>query len=312
MNKDFKISVVLPASNEEKNIPLMLERLIPVLQEYPDYEVIFVNDGSKDNTLNVLREMHQKDSKVNYISFSRNFGHQNALRAGYAHATGDCIVCLDADLQQPPEMIRDMVQKWQEGFEVVYTIREESENASFFKKLTSNFFYSLINSLSNTHIEKGAADFRLIDRKVLDALNQYGEYHIFYRGLIASMGFKQTSLSYVAAPRKFGKTNYSFKKMFNLALNGITGFSTLPLHLSTIFGLVVAGLSFVYALYAVVIQIFGGYTVPGWSSILFGIFFLGGIQLIMIGVLGEYIGKLFFEVKNRPSFIISESTVKHD
>lgn len=308
MKKDFKVSVVLPASNEEQNVSLMLERLIPIVKKYPDYEVIFVNDGSKDNTLRELQKAHKQNPRVNYISFSRNFGHQNALRAGYAKASGDCIICMDADLQQPPELIPDMVEKWQEGFEVVYTLRQETEGESAFKKITSDFFYFLINKLSNISIDRGAADFRLIDKKVLDALNQYDEQFIFYRGLVASMGFKQTALGYAAAPRLHGKTNYSLKKMFNFAINGITGFSTLPLHLSTLLGLLVATLSFLYALYAVVVRIFGGYTVPGWSSILFGIFFLGGIQLIMIGVLGEYIGKLFFEVKKRPNYIISESS----
>lgn len=303
-----RISVILPCSNEEKNVPLIASRLETVLKNY-DYEILFVNDGSRDNTLAEIKKLAKKNKRIKYISFARNFMHQNALRAGLKYATGDAVICMDADLQQPPELLPDMIKHWKEGYDIVYTLRRSSGKESFFKNFTSKFFYFLINKISNIGIEDGAADFRLMDRVVVDALNEYDEVYIFYRGIISSMGFKKIAIPYTVAPRLHGKSQYTFKKMFNFSLAGITGFSTFPLHLSTLFGFLISALSFIYALYAILVRIFVGGTVPGWSSLLFGIFFLGGIQLLMIGILGEYIGKIFFEVKKRPNYIIKEKNI---
>lgn len=305
----FKVSVVLPCANEEKNVSLIASRLMPILERYDDYEILFVDDGSRDNTLGEIKKLSKDNAHIKYISFSRNFMHQNALRAGLKYASGDCVICMDADLQQPPELLPKMIELWNDGYDIVYTIRSSTGQESFFKKFTSQFFYWLINSISNIGLENGAADFRLMDRIVVDALNEYGETFIFYRGLIASMGFKKTSLPYEVAPRIHGKSQYSIKKMLLLSLSGITGFSSFPLHLATIFGFLISGLSFLYAIYALVVRVFVTSTVPGWSSLLFGIFFLGGIQLLMIGILGEYIGKIFFEVKKRPNYIIKEKNI---
>jgi glycosyltransferase involved in cell wall biosynthesis len=306
----FKVSVILPCSNEEKNVPLIAERLIPILEKYNDYEILFVNDGSRDNTLEEIKKLAQQNTHIKYISFSRNFMHQNALRAGLKHATGDAVICMDADLQQPPDLIPEMVRLWnEEKYDIVYTLRRSTGKESFFKRFTANFFYWLINRVSNIGLENGAADFRLMDRVAVDALNEYGEAYIFYRGIVSSMGFKKIALPYEVAPRIHGKSQYTLKKMINLSLSGITGFSTFPLQLSTFFGILISGLSFLYAAYAVVIRLISGDTVPGWSSLLFGIFFLGGIQLLMIGILGEYVGKIFFEIKKRPNYIIKETNI---
>jgi polyisoprenyl-phosphate glycosyltransferase len=305
----FKLSVVIPSYNEEKNVQVLAEKLKFILQRYPDYELIYVDDGSKDQTLEQLKELHKADPRVKYISFSRNFGHQNALRAGLDHANGDCVICLDADMQHPPELIPQLIAKWQEGYEIVYTIRQDTKETSIFKRLTAGFFYALINKLGNINIKPGAADYRLMDKKVVETLRQYTEKFIFYRGIIATIGFKQIALEYVPQKRLHGKSKYNLKKMIGLALDGITAFSTVPLRFASTFGMMISFFAFAYTVYALGVQVFGGFTVPGWSSLTVGVFFLGGIQLIMIGILGEYIGKLFFEVKKRPNYIISQSSL---
>ncbi len=306
----FKLSIILPSCNEEENVLIMADKLQFILQRYPDYELIFVDDGSKDKTLEQLKQLHEKDPRMQYISFSRNFGHQNALRAGLDLASGDCVICIDADMQHPPELIPQLIAKWQEGYDIVYTIRQESKDESFFKRFTSKFFYFLINKLGGINIKAGAADYRLMDKQVVETLRQYTEKFIFYRGIIATIGFNQTFIEYMPQKRLHGKSKYNVKKMFMFALDGITAFSAVPLRFAAVFGIIVSGFSFLYAAYAIVARVLGVYTVPGWSSLLFGIFFLGGIQLVMIGILGEYIGKLFFEVKRRPNYIIKQSTIK--
>lgn len=306
---NFKLSVILPAHNEEKNVLLIAEKLHSILQSYPNYELIFVDDGSHDATLEQLKELHQQDHRVQYISFSNNFGHMNALRAGLDHASGDAVVCLDADMQHPPELIPELISKWQEGYDIVYTVRKETQDERFFKKLTSRLFYSLINKLSNLDIKPGAADFRLMDKNVVQALRQFKETCVFYRGLIANIGFKQTFIPYIPQQRLHGETKYNLKKMVAFALDGITAFSVVPLRFASLAGVFVSFFSFAYAVYAILVRILGIHTVPGWSSLLCGIFFLGGIQLIMIGILGEYIGKLFLEVKRRPNYIIKQTSL---
>ncbi len=309
MNSNFKLSVVLPCYNEEGNIISIHSELSKTLHNIPTYEIIFVNDGSSDNTLKNIKSLSEKDQRIKYISFSRNFGHQNALKAGMDKATGDCVISMDSDMQHPPHLIHEMINKWQEGFEVVYTIRKESQNLAFIKKLTSKLFYRLLNSLTYINISDGAADFRLLDRKVINELKNYHENYLFLRGLIAWIGFKQVSIEYTEESRLSGDTKYTFRKMLNFALAGITSFSIKPLRLSIAFGVIIAGFAFIYAIFAIYQVLFTNKTVPGWSSILVSVLFLGGIQLIMIGILGEYLGKLFLENKRRPNYIISESNI---
>lgn len=305
---DFKISVLIPAYNEEENIKAIVNHLVPVLQQYPDYEVIFINDGSKDNTLNELKELHRTNKKVQYLSFSRNFGHQLALKAGIDHATGDCVISMDADLQHPVELIPNMIEKWREGFDIVYTVRADDPSLSLFKRATAKLFYKLINMISDIKIERGAADFRLLDKRVIQVLKEIHEPYLFLRGIIPWVGFSQFALQYMPNARYSGKSKYSFRKMVLLAFNGITSFSTKPLHVSTLLGFFISIVSFVYGFYAIIVNLFTDKAVSGWASVITSVLFIGGIQLLMLGIIGEYLGKLFIESKRRPPYIIKEKS----
>ncbi|MHC1778216.1 MAG: glycosyltransferase family 2 protein [Lentimicrobium sp.] len=300
----FSVSAVLPCFNEQDNIRDIYGSLTEVLKPYETYELLFVDDGSTDATLETIRSIAEVDPKVRFISLSRNFGHQHALKAGLDHATGDCVISLDADMQHPPVLIPAMIEQWQQGFEVVNTIRGEQKSLSISKKLTSGLFYNLVNKLSSVEIKPGVADFRLLDRKVVDALKQFNENYIFLRGLIPWMGFKQTSVHFEPSERLSGQTKYSFIRMLRLALDGITSFSSRPLYLSIAIGSVIAGLAFLYGIYAVYVHLFTEDALPGWTSITASVLFIGGIQLIMLGIIGIYLGKLFIENKKRPNYLI--------
>lgn len=302
----FTISIVIPCYNEQDNITPLYKGLTDVMKPYPEYELLFVDDGSKDDTLEVIRTLASTDPRVHYLSLSRNFGHQHALKAGLDHASGDGVISLDADMQHPPDLIPELIKKWQEGFEVVNTIRGEQKSLSKSKKITSGLFYHLVNKLSSVEIKPGVADFRLLDRKVVDALKLFNENYLFLRGLIPWLGFRQTSVSYEPAERLAGQTKYSFIRMLRFALDGITSFSNRPLYLSIGLGSVIAGLAFVYGLYALYVHLFTDTALPGWTSITASVLFIGGIQLIMLGIIGIYLGKLFIENKKRPNYIISQ------
>jgi len=303
---NFTISVIIPCFNEEGNVLVLADKLICVLKKYEDYELLFVDDGSTDKTLKHIKELAAKDHNIKYISFSRSFGHQQALKAGFDHAVGDCVISMDSDLQHPVELIDQMIQKWREGFEVIYTIREDSPELPLFKRFTSNTFYKFINRISNTTIPERSADFRLLDRVVVDVLKDINENFLFVRGIISWVGFKQYGIRYAANDRLFGKTKYSRKKMFLFALNGITSFSIKPLHIATLLGLTISLASFCYGFYAIIMKLLTNRTVPGWSSVLVSVLFIGGLQLLVLGILGEYIGKLFIESKKRPNYIIKD------
>jgi polyisoprenyl-phosphate glycosyltransferase len=302
----FKVSIVIPSFNEQENIRALIDRLIPILSKYHDYEIMLVDDGSVDNTFGIIQSLSERNDKLKYLSFSRNFGHQMALKAGIDHATGDCIICMDADLQHPPELIDQMIQKWREGFEIVYTVREDGENISFFKRNTASLFYKFINSISNIKLERGVADFRLLDRSVADVLRGINESSLFIRGLISWVGFRQCSIKYLPDNRFSGQSKYSFKKMVSFALDGITSFSIKPLHLATLFGMVVSLSSFLYGIFAIYMYLFTDRVLSGWTSLIASVLFIGGIQLLMLGILGEYLGKLFIESKKRPIYIIKK------
>lgn len=303
-----KVSVLIPIKNEEGNVSRLVTTLLAVL-ENSNYEIIFIDDGSTDNTLHHLKSLHTQNEKIHYLSFSRNFGHQSALRAGYHYASGDCVICMDGDLQHPPQLIPQMVEKWREGYDIVNTIRKDGATTGFIKKLTSSFFYTLMNRLSDIKIEKGSADFRLVDKHIVEVIRNFQESPIFFRGIISWLGFKQYAIEYIPDERTWGKTKYSFTRMLKFAVSGITSFSIKPLRLSAFTGLVVALFAFLYGLYAIYMKIFQNNTIPGWTSTLIVISFIGGIQLIMIGILGEYIGKLFIESKRRPDYIIREKSL---
>ena len=308
MSKDYKISIVVPIMNEEGNIDILIKKINDVMSNH-DWEVLFVDDGSKDKTFDVIKGQAALNKKIKYISFSRNFGHQNALRAGFDFADGNCVICMDGDMQHPPELIPQMIDKWQEGYDIVYTIRNDDPRTSFMKRKTAAIFYGIMNKFSDIKIDQGAADFRLVDRKVADVIKTIREENLFMRGMISWLGFKQYGIKYNPEERHWGKTKYTFKKMVKFAIAGITSFSVRPLHMSTICGYIIAFFAFLYALYAVFVRLFTENTVSGWTSVLVAVLFIGGIQLISIGILGEYLGKLFMESKKRPSYIIREKNV---
>lgn len=307
MNISRKISIVIPCFNEESGLQLFHDELISCLPDSYSYEIIYVNDGSTDGTLAILRKLASADKRVHFILFTRNFGHQNALKAGFDYATGDCAISMDADLQHPPQLITQLLEKWEEGFETVNTLRIDHVNIPFLKKFTSNSFYKLMNRLSDVPIEQGVADFRLIDRKVLDQLKNLNENNIFLRGQIKWLGFRQTIVPFQAGERVAGQSKYTFRKMLKLALSGITSFSVKPLRVSIYLGLSFAILSFLYGLYALYVFAFTDAALPGWTSIVLSVLFVGGINLLMLGIIGEYLGKLFVESKRRPNYIISET-----
>ena len=306
---DFKVSVIVPVFNEEGCLLTLVSRVVMVIEKYSDYEILFIDDGSRDNTLTVLRKLHAGNKKINFLSFSRNFGHQNALRAGTLYASGDCIVSLDGDLQHPPELIPDLITKWKEGFDIVYTIRKDEKKIPVLKRVMSVLFYKLMNAISDMNFEHGEADFRLLDKNAAAELNNLNENAIFFRGMVKWLGFEQIGIEYTPDDRTWGKTKYSHKKMFALAISGITSFSIKPLRISTIIGISIAFLSILYGIYALYIKFFTDNSIEGWTSVFFMVTFIGGIQLIILGIIGEYIGNIFLESKKRPHYIIEEDSL---
>ncbi|MBU8892087.1 MAG: glycosyltransferase family 2 protein [Bacteroidales bacterium] len=305
MKSEYKVSVIVPCYNEESNI-------IPLFNSVSEYtkelntEIIFIDDGSNDKTFKNIKTLAAQHKNVKFISFSRNFGHQNALKAGYDTAEGDCVISMDADMQHPPELIPEMINLWQKGYKIVSTKRMKDKSLGFLKRLTSNLFYKILNLFSEFKVDSGAADFRLLDKQAVDELKKINEKFLFFRGLIPWLGFSQIQLEYIAAERLSGKTKYSFSKMLHFASNGITSFSVKPLKISVYLGFVIALIAFLYILYAVYIAVFTDKAIAGWTSTIISVLFIGGIQLIMIGILGNYLGKLFMENKNRPNYIIKE------
>jgi dolichol-phosphate mannosyltransferase len=310
MNKP-EISIVIPTYCEEGNIVELYEQLQRELtkSEIHSFEIIYVNDGSHDNSLMKIKELTVRDNRVKFIHFSRNFGHQNALRAGLDFAQGAAVISMDADLQHPPELIPTLIDFWRAGNKIVYTKRKDTSDLSFFKKLTSKMFYKLVNYLSETKLEEGTADFRLLDRSVVEALKNFNENNLFYRGIIPGLGFKQHGVEYIPNERFSGSTKYTFSKMVRFALTGITSSSAKPLYFSIYLGAFLALCSFFYALYAIYVSLFTTEAVAGWTSTIASILFIGGIQLMMLGIVGIYLGKLFSESKKRPNYIIEESNI---
>lgn len=300
-----KISIVIPAYNEEENltqIRLAVDEVFKTLSGY-SYEIIFVNDGSRDNTQAILEQLAGKFTEVKFIEFSRNFGHQNAVKAGLDFADGNCVISMDGDMQHPPEMIPQLIQKWEEGFDIVYTIRKYSKNISYFKRKTSDFFYHLLSSLSDVELEKGSSDFRLMDASVVDVVRSSGESDIFLRGLVKWVGFKQYSIPFVAADRFAGSSKYSLGRMIRFAFTGITAFSVKPLYLAAYLGFFFSLLPLLYIPY-VVYSFLNNSEISGWASLIMTVVFFGGVQLIILGILGIYMGKIFKQIKDRPIYII--------
>lgn len=303
------MSIVIPICNEEDSIEPILNRIFVSVRESDLREVIFIDDGSQDRSLDKIISLSLSDQRIKYLSFSRNFGHQAALRAGISYASGDCIVMLDGDLQQPPELIPQMIEKWEQGYQIVTTVRIDNASVPKLKKWTSRLFYLVMSRLSDTNIVPGSADFRLIDRRIGDLVKSSEEYELFFRGYFNWVGFKRCCLQYESSERCFGATKYSYRKMIAFATTGITSFSVKPLHLSALLGAVIAGSSALYGLYAIIMALFVGRVVPGWASVLVSVLFIGGMQMIVLGILGEYIARMFLQVKSRPAYIVQTTNL---
>jgi len=269
-----------------------------------EYELLFIDDGSTDHTQEVLLDLCSRDQRVKILEFSRNFGHQAAICAGLDYADGDAVIMMDADLQHPPEKIGELLGKWKEGYDIVYTVRKDHQSLSRFKRISSRLFYRVINRLSSTSITDNAADFRLMDKKVVAEFRNLRESNKFLRGLVSWVGFRQCSIEYQADRRQSGESKYSLWKMLKFAFDGITSFSAFPLHVSTVLGICVSLFSFLYAGYAVYIRLFTDRALPGWASVLVAVLFLGGVQLLSLGVIGEYLNRIYTEVKARPAYIV--------
>jgi len=305
------VSVVVPMFNEQDNINEFYKRITEAMSALPyEYELIFVDDGSKDKTALLLNELVQKDSRVQAYLFSRNFGHQLALTCGLDHAAGDAVITMDGDLQHPPELLPQLVQLWAEGNEIVQTVRKATEDASFFKNLTSFVYYKMINAVSKVHITPGGSDFRLMDRRAVEAFRLYRERARFVRGMINNLGFKYVTVEFVAPPRFAGTSKYNFRKMLHFALDGITAFSNVPLRWALYAGLFFGFGSILLLVHVIYVKYVIQDAVPGWTTLTASVLFLGGIQLVGIGIVGEYVGRVFEEVKQRPLYIISEHLVK--
>jgi polyisoprenyl-phosphate glycosyltransferase len=303
-----EFSIVIPVYNEAEVLLLLYERLTEVMVRLGvPYEVIFVNDGSTDASLMLLREMRAQDDHVKFVSLSRNFGHQAALTAGLDHSSGNAVVVMDADLQDPPEVIPELIAKWREGFEVVVAVRESRTGETAFKRGTALLFYRLLQKLTSTEVYLDAADFRLVSRKAVNALNTLRERHRFMRGLASWVGFRQTCVTFTRDVRQAGETKYPLRKMLRLALDGITSFSFVPLQLATYLGFGVSFISLVYVVYAIGLKLFTDELVPGWALVIVAILFVGGVQLITVGIIGEYVGRIYEEVKQRPLYFVDET-----
>jgi glycosyltransferase involved in cell wall biosynthesis len=302
------ISIVIPIYNEQENIDLLHNRLISVLKEMEvSYELIFVNDGSKDGSLVVLKELAKQNQHVKYLDFSRNFGHQIAVSAGLDVAKGEAVVIIDADLQDPPELIANMYAKMKEGFQVVYAKRRQRDGESFMKKFTAKMFYRILKKITSVDIPLDTGDFRIMDKKVVDVLRGMPEKNKFLRGQISWIGFKQTYVEYDRSERNAGKTGYTYRKMFRFAMDGITSFSNFPLKMASFMGFFSSGVSFFIMLYTLYSRFVKGDYVEGWTSLMITVLFIGGIQLICVGLIGEYLNRVGDNVRNRPLYIVSET-----
>ena len=301
-------SIIAPIYNEKDNLPELHRRVSEVMNSTGEpWELILVDDGSTDGSADIIRDMAKHDSHVRPVIFARNFGHQVAVTAGLDYSRGDAVVIIDADLQDPPELILEMAKKWKDGNEVVFAVRTEREGESWFKLWTASLFYRIIYRITDVKIPLDTGDFRLMDRKVVNVMNRMRERHRFLRGMSAWVGFKQVGVEYKRAARKAGETKYPFRKMFRLAINAVTGFSYFPLQVATFFGFASASLAIIAIPVVAILRLTNTHFFEGQTTTLVAVLFLGGVQLISLGILGEYIGRLYDEAKGRPLYIVREA-----
>jgi dolichol-phosphate mannosyltransferase len=300
-------SIIAPIFNERENLPELYQRVKQVMEQTgEDWELLLVDDGSTDGSTQLITDFSAKDPHVRPVIFARNFGHQIAVTAGLDYSQGEAVVIFDSDLQDPPEVILDLIAKWREGYEVVYAVRAEREGESWFKLFTASLFYRVIYRITDIDIPLDTGDFRLLDRQVVNVLNQMRERHRFLRGMSSWVGFKQVGVPYQRAARHAGETKYPFKKMLRLAINAVTGFSYFPLQLATYLGFISAGISILAIPIVIITRLTGSQAFFGQASTLIAVLFLGGIQLISLGILGEYIGRIYDEAKGRPMYIVRQ------
>jgi len=305
------ISFVVPVFNEEDNIQEFYKRITAVMQPLSyNYELLFIDDGSSDKTAYLINELVKQDARVQGYLFSRNYGHQLALTCGLDKATGDAVITMDGDLQHPPEMIPELLGYWEQGYEIVQTLRKATEDASFFKNITSSVYYKLINALSEVKITPGGSDFRLMDKKAVEAFRLYRERARFIRGLVNTLGFKYIAIEFIAPARFAGTSKFSLRKMLHFALDGITAFSRIPLRWAFYMGCVFGLGSIVLLFHVIYVKYIIEDAVPGWSTLAASVLFLGGIQLVGIGIVGEYVGRVFEEVKQRPLYLVREHLIR--
>jgi dolichol-phosphate mannosyltransferase len=299
------ISIVVPVFNEEENIEVFYKEVCKYMENTPyRFELVFIDDGSRDSSPMILDRLVNRDERVRAIIMARNFGHQIALTCGLDHAEGDAVITMDGDMQHPPEMLPLLLSKWEEGFEVVQTIRKSTEGVSWFKSLTSRMFYWLINAMSEVHVREGGSDFRLLDKAVVQSFRKFRERARFIRGMIGAIGFRQITVEFIAPKRHAGTSKFSLQKMLHFALDGITAYSKLPLRFAFYIGMLFALFSFGLMVQVIYIKLFTDQAVPGWATTSASILLFGGLQLLGLGIIGEYVGRIFEEVKQRPLYLI--------
>lgn len=302
------ITALIPAYNEEECINELYNRVTNVLKSINgyDYEILIINDGSKDNTLSILEDLHNRDNHVQYVNLARNYGKETAMAAGFDYAKGDVVVILDADLQTPPELIPEMLKYYEEGYDDVYGRRKSRDDESFLKRFGTKLYYKALQSLTRVDILKNTSDFRMLSRKAVEALKKYREHNRYTKGIFALIGLKKKEFLYEPAARYAGRSKWNYFNLFNLAIEGITSFSTFPLRLSSILGFVTALVGFLYIIFLIIKTLMFGADIKGYPTLLSVIIFLGGIQLLSLGVIGEYLGRIFNEVKNRPLYLVEK------
>ena len=303
-----RISILIPCYNEEKSLPLLYPELVKLMDSEPNYEweLMFVNDGSRDGTLKVLQDLRQQDKRVNYVDLSRNFGKEAAMLAGFDHVTGDCMVIIDADLQHPPTLIHDMIHWWEQGYDDVYAKRKSRGKESWLRKRLSLQFYKILQSSSRFDVLQNVGDFRLLDRCCINALKKLRESERYTKGMYSWIGFKKKDIEFEQGDRLAGESSWNYRQLFSFAIDGITSFTSAPLRISTIVGFIVSLLAFLYMIYVFIKALIYGDPVQGYPTLVILILFLGGIQLLSLGIIGEYIGRIYNETKNRPDYIVRE------